>query len=303
MVRLVRQATRSGWFRSATGYRPPDLPPDFAAQYSDVLNETRGAGYWLWRYPVLEMAVNAVPEGEYVFFLDAGCELNKAGKGKLMGYIEVLEEERRHHHQEMRRRGLGGRGGGAEGKEEGRRPEGSAKEMVRFAVNFPEKAWTSAEIFEAFNATRTQWYAKLGGAGGGGEGNATSNHTWPGDTHQLLGGIWIVRNGPAIRRMLALVYDALRPDPTIITDRYGGRRWFPPAKEGERYYFWENRHDQSVSSLAAKVLDNYVLGRRGDLRPGAEGGPEPFRITRLKNITWEKVEELEQREMTETAVW
>jgi len=87
--RLVRQAHRSGWFSSAVGYSPADLPLDFKDEFQSILSLDRGAGYWIWRFPVFELMLERIPYGEYFVFLDSGFTLNRHGKPM---FLELLKE-------------------------------------------------------------------------------------------------------------------------------------------------------------------------------------------------------------------
>ena len=70
--RLVRQARRSGWFESVVGYSTIDLPNSFQEEFKEVLRLKRGAGYWIWRFPILEIMLERISYDEYFVFLDAG---------------------------------------------------------------------------------------------------------------------------------------------------------------------------------------------------------------------------------------
>lgn len=88
--RLVRQAQRSGWFQSAVGYSPEDLPPGFKGEFHSILNLERGGGYWIWRFPVFELMLDRIPFGHFFVFLDAGFTLNREGKPMFIQWLNEL---------------------------------------------------------------------------------------------------------------------------------------------------------------------------------------------------------------------
>ena len=47
--RITREATATGDFDGVFAFTPGHIAPDYAAAHADVLNATRGSGYWLWK--------------------------------------------------------------------------------------------------------------------------------------------------------------------------------------------------------------------------------------------------------------
>ena len=68
---------------------------------------------------------------------------------------------------------------------------------------------------------------------------------------QLVGGVRLIRRGPHARRWLARVLGALEADPWLFSDRYN--------TDGTPPHFQDNRHDQSIMSLASKLEGSVVL--------------------------------------------
>ena len=70
-------------------------------------------------------------------------------------------------------------------------------------------------------------------------------------SRQILGGIRIFRNGPHVRRWLKRVLGALETDRWLFSDKYND--------DGNAPDFADNRHDQSIMSLADKLEGSLVL--------------------------------------------
>lgn len=92
--RLLQEAEESGWFQSALALGPEDLPQNFQNTYAEVLAQPRGGGYWIWKYPVLEMALSTIRDKDFLVYLDAGCALNKNGEKRFREYIEMLQRSK-----------------------------------------------------------------------------------------------------------------------------------------------------------------------------------------------------------------
>ena len=54
-------------------YSPKDIPPDFYAKNKFILDQPRGAGYWLWKPLIIKDALAGVDFGDYVFYVDSGA--------------------------------------------------------------------------------------------------------------------------------------------------------------------------------------------------------------------------------------
>lgn len=117
--RLVRQAHRSSWFSSVVGYSPNDLPLGFQEEFHSILSLKRGAGYWIWRFPVFELMLDRIALGEYIIFLDAGFTLNRLGKPMLLEWLKELDK--------------------------------SKYDIMGFQIHELEHQYTTNRIFEAFN--------------------------------------------------------------------------------------------------------------------------------------------------------
>lgn len=121
--RLLNQAKDFGEFDTITGYGPSDLDSEFREKYKDVLSQSRGGGYWIWRYHLIQKLLKKMQQNEILIYIDAGCHLNSKGKERFHQYIEMLKN--------------------------------SEYGMLSFQMhNQLEKWWTVKEIFDYFEIER-----------------------------------------------------------------------------------------------------------------------------------------------------
>lgn len=230
--RLLREAQRTGWFTSTYAFTPLDLPDRFTQEYHDILNMSRGGGYWIWRFAVLDLMIDRIPEGDFFVFLDAGCAINPYAKHRLLLWLHKLSV--------------------------------SEYDEIGFKMHYKEYQWTTNHLFEAFEIPKNSDLRYSG---------------------QLYGGILIMRNGPHLRRILQSIYQVLAKDPYLITDMYNRE-----AKILERE-FRENRHDQSIHSLARKVHGSLEINYKELV-----GDKSPFPNNKFRDMSWEQVEEMEEQQ-------
>lgn len=117
--RLVNEAIKFGLFSTITAYGPDDIPKDFEEKYKDILSKPRGGGYWIWRPPIILKKLNQIDDGDYLIYLDAGCQLINGGQKRFLEYINMLQQ--------------------------------SKYGIMSFQMPFVEYNWTSSKIFEYFN--------------------------------------------------------------------------------------------------------------------------------------------------------
>lgn len=92
--RLLKEAKEFGVFNSVKGFGPEDLSPDFRKNYTDVLSQKRGAGYWIWKLDIIEQSLKNMIDGQILVYLDAGCSFNIKGKKRFDEYIEMLKKSK-----------------------------------------------------------------------------------------------------------------------------------------------------------------------------------------------------------------
>lgn len=72
--RITNEAKLTGVFDEVLAYSPRDIPRDYFNAHFEVLNATRGAGYWAWKPYFLKSIMNRLSYGDVIMFADAGCE-------------------------------------------------------------------------------------------------------------------------------------------------------------------------------------------------------------------------------------
>lgn len=74
--RLARQARKSGYFKKVWVWGEEDLNVDFVAQNANrLVPGSRGFGYWVWKPQVVLQALQMIPEGSVLLYLDVGCHI------------------------------------------------------------------------------------------------------------------------------------------------------------------------------------------------------------------------------------
>jgi hypothetical protein len=128
----------------------------------------------------------------------------------------------------------------------------SPYDMLGFQLPFPEYKFTTEQLFLAFNI---------------------SINTSVTQTGQYEGGTQVFQKGPHFRKWLALCRKVLDMDPLLITDTYNSKT------KMMRPEFKENRHDQSIMSIAKKILGCIVISG-GDTKGSRPD--KPFHVMRLR---------------------
>ena len=129
----------------------------------------------------------------------------------------------------------------------------SQYDLIGFRFPFPEYKWTTPMIFDAFNVT----------------GNSSITHSG-----QIEANTIVFQKGPHYRKWMALCKSIIDIDPWMLTDKYSEK-----AKKLNTE-FKENRHDQSIMSVARKKL-GYV---RVDGYESKKSDPDkPFHVMRKRD--------------------
>jgi hypothetical protein len=101
--------------------------------------------------------------------------------------------------------------------------------IISFELTHIEKIWTTKQIFNAFNVSIN--------------GNIANSN-------QYVGGIMIMQKCNKIIELFEDCLNKIRKDHLIITDHYN---------VNQNSYFKDNRHDQSISSVARKIHGSIVI--------------------------------------------
>jgi hypothetical protein len=117
--RLHNQANNLGWFDTITSYGPDDLEQDFKEQFKDILELSRGGGYWIWKPYIIKKHLDKLQDNDILIYLDAGCSINKNGTQRFNEYVNMVNN--------------------------------NDAGIISFQMDHIEKKWTTSEIFKYFN--------------------------------------------------------------------------------------------------------------------------------------------------------
>ncbi len=88
---LRDEASALGVFDECTAYGPEDLAPAFLQRHAQFIRESaRGYGYWIWKPHLILKKLNSLQDGDILMYADAGCEVNPAGRERLLQYFESV---------------------------------------------------------------------------------------------------------------------------------------------------------------------------------------------------------------------
>lgn len=92
--RIKNEAIAFGIFNSINVYSPSDINDNFRTKYFDVLCQSRGGGYWIWKeYFILKRLIE-IEVGDYLIYCDAGCTINLKGIDRFEEYINMLDNDK-----------------------------------------------------------------------------------------------------------------------------------------------------------------------------------------------------------------
>lgn len=135
-LRLIEQAKKFGVFNIIKGFTENNLTNDFKEKYKDILNMTRGGGYWIWKINIFKQMLELINENDFLVYLDAGCNLNMYGIKRFYEYINMFNN--------------------------------NDYGILGFEmINQPEKYWTTEQIFSYFNIEKNNKIRNSGQLVGG----------------------------------------------------------------------------------------------------------------------------------------
>ena len=88
--RIVEEAQNVRWFDTITAYTPDSLGKSFKHEYSEVLSQKRGGGYWIWKFDIIRQKLDEIPFGDIVVYIDSGCTINPKGEKRFQEYVQML---------------------------------------------------------------------------------------------------------------------------------------------------------------------------------------------------------------------
>lgn len=84
----LKMALSKGGFDEIKAYSKKDIDNQFYNEYKNILEQSRGAGYWLWKPYFINKKLEELNEGDYLFYSDSGVFFRK----NVDVLIEVLEK-------------------------------------------------------------------------------------------------------------------------------------------------------------------------------------------------------------------
>ena len=87
---LMMLASESSLFDSVIGLSQKSLSDDFKSKYRNILKESRGAGYWIWKHEIIKNVLDEIKENDILVYSDAGSSFNYYAKNRFSEYIEVI---------------------------------------------------------------------------------------------------------------------------------------------------------------------------------------------------------------------
>lgn len=91
--RLCRQAQEMDVYTDIVGASQKDLDPGFRHRFQQFLTpEHRGFGYYSWKPQIVLQTLERLNEGDLVHWIDSGCHLNPAGRGRLQEFFAMAKE-------------------------------------------------------------------------------------------------------------------------------------------------------------------------------------------------------------------
>ena len=79
--RLRKEAEGFGLFSSINILNENDFEGWYRKKYWFRLQQ-KGMGFWMWKSYVVKMYYDRLEDGDVIFYIDAGCVLNKEGKNR-----------------------------------------------------------------------------------------------------------------------------------------------------------------------------------------------------------------------------
>jgi hypothetical protein len=199
-TRIHKEATNMNIFSTINIYSPDDIDSVFLSKYMNILSQNRGNGYWLWKEYFILRRLNEIEHGDYLVYCDSGCTINPNGIDRFNEYVKMIEE--------------------------------SESGILSFQLCFPEKAYTTSQIFNAFDLpTSSQLQIRLDG--------------------QLIATILVMKKCNNVMNIFNKFFEIIDFDQKLITDHYN--------KQDQIKEFIDNRHDQSILSVIRKIYGSVVI--------------------------------------------
>lgn len=136
VARFTRQALQIDVFDSVRVSSENDFTEEFLRQFNNHLQPgTRGFGYWVWKPWIIQTALKKLSEGDILVYADIGFHINKAGKKRLLEYLDRASKSK----------------SGVLGFQAVRpEPDGPVLDDGRSLPAWQEKYWTKGDLIDYF---------------------------------------------------------------------------------------------------------------------------------------------------------
>ena len=94
-IHLIELAKETGCFDEFISLGPKDLDNSFKNKYFDILNQSRGGGYWIWKHEIISNILNKINTDDILFYCDAGSSINNlpTAQKRLQDYLDIIKEK------------------------------------------------------------------------------------------------------------------------------------------------------------------------------------------------------------------
>ena len=94
---LCNLAKKLDFFDETIALSPNDLDVNFKNKYSEILSQSTGGGFYLWKYKIIKDSLSQLKKDDILFYLDAGSSINYQAKDRFNYYLEMLLSNNKTH--------------------------------------------------------------------------------------------------------------------------------------------------------------------------------------------------------------
>tara|TARA_B100000886_G_C20426284_1_gene494222 strand:+ start:647 stop:1447 length:801 start_codon:yes stop_codon:yes gene_type:complete len=87
---IIGLAKQSGFFESCKSFSVNDLDYDFKKKYQEILNQSRGGGFYIWKPKIISSFLENIKNNDIVVYTDSGSSFNYLAEKRFFEYIEIL---------------------------------------------------------------------------------------------------------------------------------------------------------------------------------------------------------------------
>lgn len=91
--RIESEARKSEFFDKILIYTENDFDEDYWNKYHNfIIANKRGYGYWIWKSYLISKTLKTMKDGDFLIYLDGGCEINKNGRKRFLEYLDLASQ-------------------------------------------------------------------------------------------------------------------------------------------------------------------------------------------------------------------